>query len=47
MERFLLVYSGKYSASECLSLYRQRDSIEKAFRILKTDLDLFLLRDYS
>ena len=47
MGRFLLVYRGEYSALECLSLYRQRDAIEKAFRVLKTDLDLFPLRDHK
>ena len=38
MGRFLIIYSGEYSALECLSLYRQRDAIEKAFRVLKIDL---------
>ena len=47
MGRFLLFYRGECSALECLSLYRQRDVIEKAFRVLKTDLDLFPLRDHS
>ncbi len=47
MGRFLLVYSGEYNALECLSLYRQRDAIEKAFRVMKMDLDLFPLRDHS
>jgi transposase len=47
MGRFLLVYRGGYSASDCLTLYRQRDVIEKAFRVLKTDLDLFPLRDHK
>jgi transposase len=47
MGRFLLVFRGAYSGSECLSAYRQRDAIEKAFRILKTDLDLFPLRDHK
>ena len=41
MGRFLLVYNGEYKPLECLSLYRNRDSIEKTFRILKTDLDIF------
>jgi len=45
--RFLLLYSGEYSASEVLSMYRQRDAIEKAFRMLKTDLDIFPMRDHS
>ncbi len=44
MGRFLLVYNGEYTPLECLSLYRNRDSIEKAFRMLKTDLDIFPMR---
>ncbi len=44
MGRFLLVYNGEYKPLECLSLYRNRDSIEKAFRTLKTDLDIFPMR---
>jgi transposase len=44
MGRFLLVYSGEYTPLECLSIYRNRDSIEKAFRTLKTDLDIFPMR---
>ncbi len=47
MGRFLLLYNGEYSASEVLSMYRQRDAIEKAFRMLKTDLDIFPMRDHS
>ncbi|MHB1440289.1 MAG: IS1634 family transposase [Cuniculiplasma sp.] len=47
MGRFLLVYNGEYSGSECLNAYRQRDAIEKAFRILKTDLDIFPMRDHK
>ena len=44
MGRFLLVYNGEYTPLECLSIYRIRDSIEKAFRVLKTDMDIFLMR---
>ena len=44
MGRFLLVYRGNYTPLECLSIYRDRDSIEKAFRTLKTDLDIFPIR---
>ena len=44
MGRFLLVYRGNYTPLECLSVYRDRDSIEKAFRTLKTDLDIFPIR---
>ena len=45
MGRFLLGYKGEYFLLECLSFYRQRDTIEKAFRALKTDLDILPLRD--
>ena len=44
MGRFLLVYNGEYTPLECLSIYRNRYSIEKTFRILKTDLDIFPMR---
>ena len=47
MGRFLLVFRGNYSKMECLTAYRQRDAIEKAFRILKTDMDVFPLRDHK
>ncbi len=47
MGRFLLVYKGEYSGSSCLSVYRHRDAIEKAFRILKTDMDIFPLRNHK
>ena len=45
MGRFMLVYSGKYSPAECLDLYRDKDQVKKAFEILKTDLDIFPLRE--
>ena len=44
MGKFLLVYRGDYTPLECLSIYRNGDSIEKAFRTLKTDLDIFPMR---
>ena len=44
MGRFQLGYNGEYTPLECLSIYRNRDSIEKGFRILKTDMDIFLMR---
>ena len=47
MGRFLLVFRGSYTGMECLSSYRQREAIEKALRILKTDLDIFPLRDHK
>ncbi len=44
MGRFMIVYSGDHDPVTCLSMYRQKDAIEKAFMMLKTDLDLFPLR---
>ncbi len=44
MGKFLLVYSGDYTPLECLSIYRDRDSKEKALRALKTDLYIFPMR---
>ena len=45
MGRFMLVYNGEYTPTECLDLYRGKDQVEKAFEILKTDLDIFPLRE--
>ena len=39
--RSLLMYNGEYTPLECLSIYHNRDRIEKPFRTLKTDLDIF------
>ncbi|OWP56189.1 MAG: hypothetical protein B2I17_07050, partial [Thermoplasmatales archaeon B_DKE] len=36
---------GKYGPIECLDLYRDKDRVEKAFEILKSDLDIFPLRE--
>jgi transposase len=44
MGRFLLVCRGDYTPLECLSIYRNMESMEKAFRTLKTDLDIFPMR---
>jgi transposase len=44
MGKFLLVFNGDYTPLECLSIYRGRDMIETAFRIMKTDLDIFPMR---
>jgi transposase len=43
--RFMLVYRREYNPTECLDLYRDKDRVEKAFEILKTDLDIFPLRE--
>ena len=42
--KFMIVYHGNYTALECLSAYRERDAIEKAFESLKTDMEIFPLR---
>ncbi|MDA8142831.1 MAG: hypothetical protein M0T81_02470 [Thermoplasmatales archaeon] len=47
MGRILMVYMGDYSGSGCLIIYRQRGAIEKAFRPLKTDLDIFPPRNHK
>ncbi len=47
MGKFLLLYKGECSGSEVLGMYRQRDAIEKGFRMLKTDLDIFPMRCHS
>lgn len=45
MGRFMLVYNGKYTPTECLDPYRVKDQVEKAFKILKLDLGIFPLRE--
>ncbi|MEM4058684.1 MAG: hypothetical protein QXZ12_08200 [Thermoplasmata archaeon] len=44
MGKFILVYKGNYTGLECLKYYRERDNIEKAFKILKDDFEIFPLR---
>ena len=44
MGRFLLVYRDGYTPLECLSIYRNKEGIERVFRTLKTDLDIFPMR---
>ena len=39
MGRFILFYSGEMDWLTCLTLYRQRDAVEKCFLRLKNDLD--------
>jgi len=40
MGKFILLYSGKFSWEECLTLYRSKDLVEKGFDTLKNDIDL-------
>ncbi|MEL9914528.1 MAG: transposase [Thermoplasmatales archaeon] len=41
---FHVSVQGGYSPTECLNLYRDRDQVEKAFEILKSDFNIFPLR---
>jgi transposase len=38
MGRFILLYSGEMDWLTCLTLYRQRDAIEKCYEVMKNDL---------
>jgi transposase len=38
--KYILLFRGKFTWEECLSLYRSKDVVEKGFDILKNDLDL-------
>jgi len=38
--KFILLYRGKFTWEECLSLYRSKDVVEKGFDSLKNDIDL-------
>lgn len=38
--KFILLYQGKFTWEECLSLYRSKYVVEKGFDILKNDIDL-------
>lgn len=38
--KFILLFRGKFTWEECLSLYRSKDVVEKGFDILKNDIDL-------
>jgi transposase len=38
MGRFILLYSGEMDWLTCLTLYRQRDAIEKCYEAMKNDL---------
>ena len=40
MGKFILLYRGKFSWNECLSLYRSKDVVEKGFDVLKNDIEL-------
>ena len=39
MGRFILFYSGEMDWLSCLTMYRQRDAVEKCFLRMKNDLE--------
>ena len=47
MGKYMLFYSGDVDWMTCLSLYRERDCIEKEFKGLKSELEVLPLRTHS
>jgi transposase len=47
MGKYILFYSGAFDWMECLSLYRERDEIEKSFKALKNEIDILPLNTHS
>jgi transposase len=47
MGKYILFYSGNFDWMECLSLYRERDEIEKSFKALKNEIDVLPLNTHS
>ena len=47
MGKFILFYSGDVDWMTCLSLYRERDEIEKEIEMMKSDLDVLPLNTHS
>jgi len=47
MGKYILFYSGDFDWMKCLSLYRQRDEIEKSFKALKNEIDILPLNTQS
>jgi len=47
MGKYILFYSGNFDAIECLSLYRERDEIERSFKSLKNEIDILPLNAHS
>lgn len=43
MGKMILLYDGNFSWIQCLSLYKSRDAVEKAFSLLKSDLEIMPL----
>ncbi len=47
MGKYILFYSGDFDWMKCLSMYRERDEIEKSFKALKTEIDILPLNTHS
>lgn len=47
MGKYIIFYSGTFDWLECLSIYRDRDEIEKSFKALKNELDILPLNTHS
>ena len=47
MGKFILFYSGDVDWMTCLSLYRERDEIDKEIEVMKSDLDILPLNTHS
>lgn len=47
MGKYILFYSGDFDWLTCISLYRERDEIEKAFKVLKNEIDLLPMNTHS
>ena len=47
MGKYILFYSGDFDWMKCLSLYREREEIEKSFTALKNELDILPLNTHS
>jgi transposase len=47
MGKYIIFYSGDFDWMKCLSLYRERDEIEKSFKALKNEIDILPLNTHS
>lgn len=47
MGKYILFYSGDFDWMKCLSLYREREEIEKSFKALKSEIDILPLNTHS
>jgi transposase len=47
MGKYILFYSGDFDWIKCLSMYRERDEIEKSFKALKNEIDILPLNTHS